>query len=367
MNILVIGAGISGLITGLALERDGHNVTIIEKEPNYKALPTAVSLPQSSLELLTALGVKYSSGCQISKGQTLDAVGRPLPSPIVPVLTILRPALHEAIIERFGTNIEVIFDSTIKRIRELPDRVTATWQDNTQEFDYVVGADGRNSAVRSRISGPATIDFAGYTVWRGVCPYDLANEMYDIWGTKTRIQLTPLPDAKTNYVIATKTKVKTDFQNSTTDLAEFTKDFEVIWPEVYETISENPPYRRDLYQMKRNFWGNQRIFLVGDAAHLTVPSLWHGAALAIEDAVALTIAIRRNCQTDIPPQQSYIEFREHRIRNWHKLTKRMARFQALPLPIARHQLAKILPKSWFGNSDLFDEYGLELARNFLVG
>lgn len=367
MNILVVGAGITGLISGLALERDGHNVTIIEKESSYRALPTAVSLPQSSLRLLEALGIDYSAGCQISQYQTLDSAGRPLPTPITPALTILRPALHKAIIKRFGSNIEVIFATSIKRIRELPDRVTATWQGHTQEFDYVVGADGQNSAVRSRISGPANIDFAGHTVWRGITEYDLAGESYDLWDKKTRIQLTPLPNGKANYVISTKVKTAADFPKHPIDLDELTKSFKIIWPEVRKSISKTPPYRRNLYQMKHNYWGSQRIFLAGDAAHLSVPSLWYGGALAIEDAMALTIAIRRECQADISAQQSYFELREKRVRNWNKLNKRISRFQALSLPKLQYYLAQFLPKIYCGNSELLDEYGFELAQKFLIG
>ncbi len=58
-----------------------------------------------------------------------------------------------------------------------------------------------------------------------------------------------------------------------------------------ETLHATPPLHHDLEELATPTWGCGRILLLGDAAHAMTPNLGQGAAMAIEDAFALSDAL----------------------------------------------------------------------------
>lgn len=57
-NILVIGAGLGGLGTAIALRRKGHNVTVLEAAPEIREVGAGIQIPPNSTRILHAWGLK---------------------------------------------------------------------------------------------------------------------------------------------------------------------------------------------------------------------------------------------------------------------------------------------------------------------
>jgi len=57
MDILVVGAGLGGLAAGLALQTDGHRVTIIDSAPEFAEAGAGIRVPPNSSRLLLRWGV----------------------------------------------------------------------------------------------------------------------------------------------------------------------------------------------------------------------------------------------------------------------------------------------------------------------
>jgi 2-polyprenyl-6-methoxyphenol hydroxylase-like FAD-dependent oxidoreductase len=83
-------------------------------------------------------------------------------------------------------------------------------------------------------------------------------------------------------------------------------------------------------------WGTGRITLVGDAAHPMLPHTGQGAAQALEDAVALGLALGPPGDVE-PPLRRYEDVRNRRTRRLVKLGPRIAR-----ITTTRNRLVKLL-------------------------
>lgn len=60
MHVIVIGGGVSGLVASLALARDGHSVTVIERDPTTSVVPANPNLAFAEWERKGAVHVRQS-------------------------------------------------------------------------------------------------------------------------------------------------------------------------------------------------------------------------------------------------------------------------------------------------------------------
>lgn len=51
-NIAIVGAGIAGLATAVALARDGHRVTVFESRPKLSEVGAGLQIPPNSSRIL---------------------------------------------------------------------------------------------------------------------------------------------------------------------------------------------------------------------------------------------------------------------------------------------------------------------------
>jgi len=57
LKVIIIGAGIAGLTTGLALAQTGHSVTILESVPRITEVGAGLQLAPNASRILHRLGV----------------------------------------------------------------------------------------------------------------------------------------------------------------------------------------------------------------------------------------------------------------------------------------------------------------------
>ena len=178
LDVLVVGAGPTGLACAALLARDGVKVAAITRYPGFANSPRAHIINQRTMEVFRDLGIEHRvtaaampaklmnqviwaesfAGPEIARRRGWGGGAERLSdyaaaSPSVPTNIpqhILEPILSEAA-QQLGA--EVIFNLELVSMRQEPDRVVSTCRDRVSGeevlviSDYAVGADGDNSAV----------------------------------------------------------------------------------------------------------------------------------------------------------------------------------------------------------------------------
>ncbi|GJF10195.1 salicylate hydroxylase [Mycolicibacterium cyprinidarum] len=300
-QITVIGAGIAGLATAVALHRTGHDVTVIEQRtdittgagisiwPNALAALDEIGLGDEVRRAggrVTAGAIRWRDGRWLrrpSAQRIVNALGEPLVVVRRSALTdILRGALPAHTVQT-GANATglVITDTSIQ--------VTLAGS-QIREADAVVGADGVNSVVARILNGPLPSRYVGYTAWRGVAAYPLDPMLAGkTMGNGTEVGHVPLGSDHT-YWFATERAPEGssapggDHAYLTTKLASWAEPI----PELIACTDPADLLRNDLVdRVQPKHWSRGPAVLVGDAAHPMRPHLGQGGCQALEDAAIL--------------------------------------------------------------------------------
>lgn len=305
LRILVVGAGIAGLATARALRLAGFRPEVVEKHPATTVPTAGIFLPGNVARAFAQLGLddpvrrlgqvirwqrfldeRGEQLCRVDLTALWDGVGecRALP----------RVELHQVLLSAAGG--EVRHGAEATALHPTQGGVEVVFGDGThREYDLVIGADGRRSAVRAlaALGGPARR--TGQVVYRSVITDGPAvSDWTALLGDRRSFVVMPMGGGRI-YCCADEagTEVPADPLDR---LREIFGGFGGPVPAVLEAVRAVQVALAEEVQLGR--WSYGRVVLVGDAAHATAPSLAQGAAMAVEDAVVLAEELRRTTDLD---------------------------------------------------------------------
>lgn len=317
-SILVVGGGIGGMSTTIALRRDGHHVDLIDLDPQWRVYGAGITITGPSLRAFRALGVFDEIAAQGYTGDGIrvcNVAGEPvqdidtaaeghegLPSSG----GIMRPVLH-GILSRHAraSGARVQLGLTVDRLTEDAEGVEITFSNGaTGRYDLVVGADGIFSRVRSLlIPGAPRPAYTGQSISRVTVqrPPQIDRRHYFLGGP-VKVGLTPV-SAEAMYMFVlerTERQVRAESELLPGLLAAIA-DYGGVVAQVREALSERDPI---VFRPLEGFllpapWHSSiaRTLLIGDAAHPTTPQLASGAGMAVEDGLVLAEVLRHH---DVP-------------------------------------------------------------------
>lgn len=166
-GVLIVGAGIGGDALAVLLGRAGWRVTVVEIAPALRAGGQTVDLRGDSRAVLERLGLldECLSRLVDQRGAAwIDETGRrraemPVEAfdgqGLVSKEELLRTDLAQVLHQAAAGPVTHLWGDTAETLEQTPDGVRATFRDHpAATFDFVVGADGAHSRVRSLAFGP---------------------------------------------------------------------------------------------------------------------------------------------------------------------------------------------------------------------
>jgi 2-polyprenyl-6-methoxyphenol hydroxylase-like FAD-dependent oxidoreductase len=300
-QILVIGAGISGLATAVALQRRGHDVTVIEERADTSS-GAGISLWPNALAALDELGLGDAvreAGGEVTAGALRWHTGawlrHPAPERMVkalgePLVVIQRSALTKVLADALARD-TVQTGASVQEVVATGEGVRLALSDATlREGAAVIGADGTRSVVARHLNGALSDRYVGYTAWRGVaeCTVDAAIAG-EVLGPGVEFGLLPMGSQRT-YWFATE-RAPEGAVSPEGELTYLKARFATWADPVPAVLAATDPavvLRNDLYDRGRaRRWSRGRVLVVGDAAHPMRPHLGQGGCQGLEDAAVL--------------------------------------------------------------------------------
>jgi len=295
MRAIMVGGGIAGLASAVALARRGWQVEVLERAPGFTEVGAGLSLWPNALRALDGLGVgELVRGRSVLEGQAgiRDAAGRWLSR--ADTAELERRYGRTAMIHRADL-LAVLLAAVPGQALRPGVTVTGVRPDGTvvhsageSRADLVVGADGVHSVTRTSVwpDGPGP-RYAGYTAWRLVTPPVPVTEASESWGRGERFGYAPLPDGRV-YCYATANAPEGAADGGLAELRRRFGGWHHPIPALLDAAGPGAVLRHDLYELPPlKAYSCGAVVLAGDAAHAMTPNLGQGACQALEDAVVL--------------------------------------------------------------------------------
>jgi 2-polyprenyl-6-methoxyphenol hydroxylase-like FAD-dependent oxidoreductase len=348
-RVIVVGAGIGGLATAIALQPKDVEVVVLERASDLSTveLGTGVTLWPNAMLVLDKLGVadavrergailncfeQRTRGGRLLTRWPTDEMGKRVGAPLCGVN---RADLHAALAERGGGVVRT--GAQVEGFAPGDDgRVEVRIAGGTTETgDVIVGADGLESVIRKQLLGDQPLRHSGLIMWRSTMnrldPAITPGVDFTAWwgaGTKF-IVFRSGPERWTMEAAVTSPPGEQDPPDQTRLIHERFAGFADPVHAIIDAAGEGPIFRTDVFDRPPDDkWGAGRVTLLGDAAHPMTFAVGQGAAQALEDALAVADAVATPGDLDAS-LRAYEQRRIPRAAKFQKIAWKLARAGAL--------------------------------------
>jgi len=314
MKIAIVGGGIGGLASALAMFQAGFDVNVYERSAQLVDLGAGITLAPNATRVLYHIGVGTNleqtsvtpSKTEFRHYKTGEVIMRVTPKNYrelygSPYMRLHRWDLQHAMLTRLAQIAPeaLQLNANIKGLEVNSNHVNIHFTDGRLETaDIVVAADGIRSSIRESLFNPAPPVFAGFVAWRGlVNTADLPNHLHEsvvAFGEGRHINryLVRRGELLNFIAVAHHDHWEAEGWNIPAPMDEFLNEFSNFDEDTRMIISRpalGQVFKWGLFGRPwLEQWHSGRVVLVGDAAHPMLPFVGQGAANALEDAMILT-------------------------------------------------------------------------------
>jgi len=320
-NVLIIGAGPSGLMMAAQLLRYGVQPIIIDSKEGPTNHSKALAVQARSLEIYRQMGIvdKVVHNGKPARGITFNQDGKKGPSLALtdigkgqtqfPYLLMYQQSKNERLLLDYLTQncCPVYWNTTLSSLSQKVNGVDIQLQNvegnHTLTCDWAIGADGAHSLVRKELQLPFkgnTYPHLFYLLDAEMDNIDLKADYMNMFLSKNNFAgFFPMPEENSFRVIGNLPEEFTDKEDVNVD---------DILPYINQLTKSNTSITQNnwfttykLHHRMADKFRVQRCFLIGDAAHIHSPVGGQGMNTGLQDAYNLAWKLAAVINNQIKP------------------------------------------------------------------
>ena len=349
-RVVIVGGGVGGLTSALALKNAGVDVEVHEKYDHLAGRATGFTLWSYAIKILLGLGLDdpkrigqpiefteiHNQKGKLIEEMPVGEVSRKLGAPSCDVR---RRDMQKVLIELLGDGI-VKMGSEVVGVEQEDGQATVVLADGGRSTgDLVIGCDGVRSVVRDYVAPHSKLDYSGYSLWGGVLEgfeHELLkpNRHVEIWARGAKGGVADVGAGQTRWYVVTKAPAGDG--DKPVDKAVI---FEHIdgWYELLHAAVEAAPQESIVWTEAWDLepldgWVKGRVVLLGDSAHATTPFASMGVCMTIQD----TDVLIGKLTSDAPLDEALVAYQEERKARDEatvKEARKMGKLQMMHSPI----------------------------------
>ncbi|HEV2103767.1 MAG TPA: FAD-dependent monooxygenase [Candidatus Acidoferrum sp.] len=372
----IIGGGIGGLTTAIALRKIGFDVNVYERAGELREIGSGMSLWPNAVRSLNQVDPEILArltrpGRSLRRMLMKDQNGEriktlPLPAGDCTGLAIHRAELQSALAQSVPSH-AIHLGHAFSRLEQRVSSVHLNFENGvTAEADLVVACDGIHSAVRKSLGLRADLSNRDYSVWRGVTYVDSSFDSHQLglehdgdfsesYGRGTRFGILRLGPGRIHWYATANNSLIPRHLSERAVLQKLFAGWHSPIPDLIAN-AENAIHSKVQDRLSTLPWVVGGVAILGDAAHPISPNFGQGACLAIEDAVVLASCLQ--AQQNLPRALRRYEISRYprclEVLFMSREAGRLAQFQNRTLVRLRKHFIKLAPLAfttfWFRRS-----------------
>ena len=365
MKATIIGGGIGGLSTAIALQKQGIDFELFEAAKELKPAGAGIILSPNALYIFDQLGILndlQKAGIYLHQFGIKTAQGKPLQisstrfsqdGKSYQSIGIHRGELQRILLENLPEH-KIHTGKALKKLE--PDSTILELEDGcTVQADFIIAADGIHSSIRQTLFPRTKLRYSGQSCWRGLTDIALSeNELKntaEFWGSGPRFGYVPIAKDKIYWyatAVQPKNQKDTNPQKSKNKLLKTFQSFTNPVSKLIEATPAQNIIQHDLYDIPPlSTWQVKNTVLLGDAAHAMTPNMGQGAAQSIEDAWSISQHLNKHAS----PEQAFYAYSRDRSKKANQIARlswqigQITNLQNTFLCALRNTAMKLAPQS----------------------
>ena len=315
MKIVILGAGVAGVSSAIALKKKGFDVRIFERHESASTIGAGIVVWPNAAYVLDQLGVladiEAVSG-HPTRMRRLSSTNEALGAIDIEKinshmgyasLSILRSDFQRILVSKLESmGVAIQYAHTVASIEtQIPDQAEVHFQNGPKvTADVLIGADGRMaSCARQYVLGANAPVYQGFINWIGVYESDVESfddiAVTDYWGVGERFGIVPVTKHKA-YWAGGVSSADIGPRNQ----AEFRAELGAIfsgWPQPVQRMIDHTPVERvnKVYVHDHDptpTWHKHNLVVIGDAAHAVQSAFVKFTEMRLEKTTGITMAGR---------------------------------------------------------------------------